>query len=51
METRDSYAALALSIERTVRAELAPEAAPQELAPSIDRTLADESRAREMQLA
>ncbi len=51
MESRDSYAALALSIERTVRAELAPEAAPQELAPSIDRTLADESHAREMQLA
>ena len=51
METRDSYAALALSIERTVRAELAPEAAPHELAPSIDRTLLDESRSRELQLA
>ena len=50
METRDSYAALALSIERTVRAELAPAGEPPELAPSIDRLLADESRSREMQL-
>lgn len=51
MDTRDSYAALALSIERTVRADLAPEAEPTELAPSIDRLLLDESRACEMQLA
>ena len=51
MESRDSYAALALSIERTVRAELAPEAAPRELAPSIDKTLGEESHARELQLA
>src|SRR5689334_15505730 len=50
METRDSYAALALSIERTVRAELAPAGEPPELAPSIDRLLLDESRSREMQL-
>jgi signal transduction histidine kinase len=50
METRDSYAALALSIERTVRAELAPEGEPPELAPSIDRLLLDESRSRELQL-
>ena len=51
METRDSYAALALSIERTVRAELAPQAAPHELAPSIDRTLLVEARGRELHLS
>src|SRR6476469_1310893 len=50
METRDSYAALALAIERTVRAELAPAGEPPELAPSIDKLLLDESRSREMQL-
>ena len=51
MRARDSYEALAFSIERTILSDLAPSAPRPELAPAISQTLLAESRANEIRLA
>ena len=47
----DSYDLLARSIERVIRGDLPPPASEQQLASSIDRIMAEESRAGELRLA
>ncbi|HEX2781345.1 MAG TPA: histidine kinase dimerization/phospho-acceptor domain-containing protein, partial [Gemmatimonadaceae bacterium] len=51
MRTRDSYEALAVSIERTILSDLAPTTARPELAPTIEQTLLEEARANEIRFA
>ena len=51
MPTRDSYEALAVSIERAILSDLAPVAPRPELAPTIEQTLLAEARANEGRLA
>ena len=51
MQARDSYEALAFSIERTILSDLAPAKSRPELTPAIAQTLATEARANEQRLA
>ena len=51
MPTRDSYEALAVSIERAILSDLAPVAPRPELAPTIEQTLLAEARGNEIRLA
>lgn len=51
MNAPDSYDALAASIERALRTDIAPPGSATHLAGSIDRIMQDESRAGELRLA
>jgi signal transduction histidine kinase len=51
MQTPDSYDALAASIERALRSDIAPQASASQLAASIDHTLLEEARTGELRLA
>ncbi|NUQ22269.1 MAG: hypothetical protein HOQ09_15075 [Gemmatimonadaceae bacterium] len=51
MHARDSYEALAFSIERAILSDLAPTAPRPELAPTIEQTLLAEARANEKRLS
>jgi signal transduction histidine kinase len=51
MNAPDSYDALAASIERALRTDIAPPGSATHLAGSIDRIMHDESRAGELRLA
>ena len=51
MNARDSYEALAFSIERAILADLSPQAPRPELAPTIEQTLVAEARSNEIRLS